>query len=113
MNEPQRTARSPKELTDLRTSDDATDPPGGTRRALSPTSSAQEGLARLIDRMEAQVVGQRRLLERLVIALLAGGHVLIEGVPGLAKTRAVRALRRRLTYRFAGSSSRPTCCRPI
>ena len=54
--------------------------------------ATQEGLTRLIDRMEAQVVGQRRLLERLVIALLAGGHVLIEGVPGLAKTRAVRAL---------------------
>ncbi len=53
-------------------------------------------LARLIGRLEASVVGQRRLLERLVIGLLAGGHVLIEGVPGLAKTRAVRALARAL-----------------
>src|SRR5829696_6217102 len=50
------------------------------------------GLSELIDRLETTVVGQRYLLERLVIALMAGGHVLIEGVPGLAKTRAVRAL---------------------
>ncbi len=49
-------------------------------------------LAALLERLEAAVVGQRPLLERLVVAMLAGGHVLIEGVPGLAKTRAVRAL---------------------
>ncbi len=38
------------------------------------------------------IVGQDRFLERLLVALLAGGHVLVEGVPGLAKTAAVRAL---------------------
>jgi len=38
------------------------------------------------------VVGQRTLLERLLIGLLADGHVLLEGVPGLAKTLAVRTL---------------------
>src|SRR5262245_59619385 len=54
--------------------------------------SAQQDLAQLIERLESFVVGQRLLLERLVIALLTGGHVLIEGVPGLAKTRSVRAL---------------------
>jgi MoxR-like ATPase len=63
-------------------------------------AEAQGGLVRLIDRIEGQVVGQRTLLERLVIALLAGGHVLIEGVPGLAKTRAVRALARALDLPF-------------
>jgi MoxR-like ATPase len=57
-------------------------------------------LSELIDRLEASVVGQRPLLERLVIALLSGGHVLIEGVPGLAKTRAVRALARALDLPF-------------
>jgi MoxR-like ATPase len=46
----------------------------------------------LLARLESAVVGQRALLERMVIALLAGGHVLIEGVPGLAKTLAVRSL---------------------
>jgi len=38
------------------------------------------------------VVGQRQLVERIVIGLLAGGHVLLEGVPGLAKTLAVRTV---------------------
>jgi MoxR-like ATPase len=63
-------------------------------------SSSDAALARLIERLEMTVVGQRRLLERLVVALLAGGHVLIEGVPGLAKTRAVRALAQALDLPF-------------
>ena len=68
--------------------------------SLDSIDAAQQGLVQLIDRMEALVVGQRPLLERLVIALLAGGHVLIEGVPGLAKTRAVRALAQALDLPF-------------
>ncbi|WP_406701158.1 AAA family ATPase [Singulisphaera sp. Ch08] len=63
-------------------------------------ADAERGLTDLIERLEAVVVGQRTLLERLVIALLIGGHVLIEGVPGLAKTRAVRALARALDLPF-------------
>ncbi len=59
-----------------------------------------DDLRQLIDRLEESVVGQRSLLERLVIALLAGGHVLIEGVPGLAKTRAVHELARVLELPF-------------
>ena len=39
-----------------------------------------------------RVVGQERMVERLIVGLLAGGHVLLEGVPGLAKTLAVRTL---------------------
>ena len=39
-----------------------------------------------------RVVGQERMVERLLIGLLTGGHVLLEGVPGLAKTLAVRTL---------------------
>jgi MoxR-like ATPase len=58
------------------------------------------GLVELIDRLEVSVVGQRLMLERLVIALITGGHVLIEGVPGLAKTRAVRALAQALDLPF-------------
>ncbi len=69
-------------------------------RPQPEVAEAQDGLVRLIDRIEGQVVGQRTLLERLVIALLAGGHVLIEGVPGLAKTRAVRTLARALDLPF-------------
>jgi MoxR-like ATPase len=40
----------------------------------------------------ARVVGQRKMVDRLLIGLLTGGHVLLEGVPGLAKTLAVRTL---------------------
>ena len=38
------------------------------------------------------IVGQEAMLERLLVALLAGGHVLLEGVPGLAKTLTVKTL---------------------
>ncbi len=75
----------------------AENPPKPTSPALA---NVRSGLLRLLDRIETQVVGQRGLLERLVIALLAGGHVLIEGVPGLAKTRAVRALAQALDLPF-------------
>ncbi|MDO9196122.1 MoxR family ATPase [Rhodoferax sp.] len=46
------------------------------------------------------IVGQQRLLDRLVIGLLAGGHVLVEGLPGLAKTTAVKALAGGVHARF-------------
>jgi MoxR-like ATPase len=64
------------------------------------TSSSGLILDELIGRLERDVVGQRPLLERLVVALLAGGHVLIEGVPGLAKTRSVRVLAEALDLPF-------------
>jgi MoxR-like ATPase len=69
--------------------------------AADPAATDARPLSALIERLETVVVGQRPLLERLVIALLAGGHVLIEGVPGLAKTRAVRALARALDLPFS------------
>ena len=54
-----------------------------------------ERAAELLEAIHTEVgkviVGQDRLLERILVAQLAGGHLLIEGVPGLAKTRAVRA----------------------
>ena len=65
-------------------------PETGVREARF--AEAHEELSGLIERLERVVVGQRPLLEKLIVALLAGGHVLVEGVPGLAKTRAARAL---------------------
>ncbi|TNJ47435.1 MoxR family ATPase [Phaeobacter sp. B1627] len=47
------------------------------------------------------LIGHERLIERLLIALLAGGHVLIEGAPGLAKTRAVKHLAAAIEGSFA------------
>ncbi len=50
--------------------------------------------------LEQAIVGQHALLERLLISLLADGHLLVEGLPGLAKTTAVRALASGLAMRF-------------
>jgi MoxR-like ATPase len=50
--------------------------------------------------IEKVIVGQRVLLDRLLAALLTGGHVLLEGVPGLAKTLAVRTVARGLRLSF-------------
>ena len=53
---------------------------------------AQQLVAAISRRFEAKVVGQARLRETLLIALLTGGHVLLESVPGLAKTTAAQAV---------------------
>lgn len=55
---------------------------------------AREKLLQLEQRMNEQVIGQEGLVRMLIIALLCDGHVLLEGLPGLAKTRAVRELAR-------------------
>ncbi len=57
--------------------------------------------AELRDALSQQIVGQSALVERLLIALLADGHLLVEGAPGLAKTTAIRALAARLEADFA------------
>jgi len=49
-------------------------------------------MERVLYEVKKIIVGQDRLLERLVIALLARGHILVEGVPGLAKTMAIKTL---------------------
>jgi len=62
---------------------------------------ASEAARRLIDEVGTVVVGQREMIERLLIGLLCGGHVLLEGVPGLAKTLAVSTLARGLDATFS------------
>ncbi|KAA0969498.1 MoxR family ATPase [Aureimonas fodinaquatilis] len=66
---------------------------GSTSRApaLWEEGSPHE-LARLAQLLGQRLVGRTELIERLLIGLLTGGHVLIEGPPGLAKTRAVKLL---------------------
>ena len=49
-------------------------------------------ISRIRNEISKQLVGQEKLVDSLLIGLLTGGHVLIEGVPGLAKTSAVKAL---------------------
>jgi MoxR-like ATPase len=55
----------------------------------------------LLAEIRKVIVGQNALVERLVVGLLADGHLLLEGVPGLAKTLAVRTLARGLDASFA------------
>src|ERR1700674_2740390 len=57
-------------------------------------------LDRLYAEMERVIVGQRPMIDRLLIGLLTGGHILLEGVPGLAKTLAVRTLAQALRLSF-------------
>lgn len=60
----------------------------------------REKLLALEASMNAQVLGQQELVRMLIVALLCDGHVLLEGLPGLAKTRAVRELARHLEGDF-------------
>ncbi len=70
-------------------------PPGG------PPGSARELAERITSEMHKAVVGQDELVDMLVVAVLAGGHVLLEGVPGTAKTLSVRTLARIFSVSFA------------
>ena len=58
----------------------------------STLPTADPPIAALRQQLSQAIVGQAALLDRLVIALLTGGHLLVEGLPGLAKTTAVKAL---------------------
>ncbi|MCS5594782.1 MAG: MoxR family ATPase [Porticoccaceae bacterium] len=52
----------------------------------------QQDIDRLKEWLASKIVGQEHLVERLMIALLADGHLLVEGAPGLAKTKAIKTL---------------------
>jgi MoxR-like ATPase len=62
--------------------------PAETTREPDPRAGLEEAMYEL----KRVIVGQDAMLERLLVALLAGGHVLLEGVPGLAKTLTVKTL---------------------
>lgn len=55
-------------------------------------SKMHEAFESLREWLSNQIVGQSKLVERLLIALLADGHLLVEGAPGLAKTKAIKSL---------------------
>ena len=67
--------------------------PNSDIRALNERISRQSAFVTLLtDGMSRTIVGQHHLNEALLIGLLTGGHILLEGVPGLAKTLAIRTL---------------------
>ena len=60
-----------------------------------------ESIQILQQKMNASIIGQENIVERLIIGLLANGNLLVEGLPGLAKTRAVRAMADAIDSKFS------------
>lgn len=60
--------------------------------SMTAQSATLQALVALKTHVSEQIIGQSDLVERLLIALLADGHLLVEGPPGLAKTRAIKVL---------------------
>ncbi|CAG9181218.1 AAA family ATPase [Cupriavidus pinatubonensis] len=63
--------------------------------------SARDDVLALQQRMGESIVGQQHMVERLLLGLLADGHLLVEGLPGLAKTRAIKMLARNLEAKLS------------
>jgi MoxR-like ATPase len=62
--------------------------------------STLDDILQLKQRMAESIIGQQQVIERLLLTLLANGNLLLEGLPGLAKTRAVKSLARNLESEF-------------
>ena len=74
----------------------------GTPEDLAPEIEAQaRQLAKVRQEIAKVIVGQAYMVDRLLMALIADGHILIEGIPGLAKTTAVKAVAAALNTGFA------------
>jgi MoxR-like ATPase len=63
--------------------------------------STRDDVLALQQRMGEAIVGQQHMIERLLLGLLADGHLLVEGLPGLAKTRAIKVLARNLEAKLS------------
>ena len=59
-----------------------------------------EFIDRLLAEMRKTIIGQQYMVERLLIGLLSNGHILLEGVPGLAKTLSVKTLAGAIQAKF-------------
>ncbi|MFT7189245.1 MAG: MoxR-like ATPase, partial [Sediminicola sp.] len=55
-----------------------------------------ESISALKEQMSKSIIGQDQLIDSIILALLADGNMLLEGLPGLAKTRAIKALAKNL-----------------
>ncbi|MBO9515192.1 MAG: MoxR family ATPase [Variovorax sp.] len=63
--------------------------------------SARDDVLVLRAKMAESIIGQERMIDRLLLGLLADGHLLVEGLPGLAKTRAIKSLAKHLEASFS------------
>jgi len=64
-------------------------------------SDALQQIQQLKQRMQGAIIGQEDVIDRLIIGLLANGNLLVEGLPGLAKTRAIKALAKNMQAEFS------------
>jgi MoxR-like ATPase len=87
-------------VTDHSVTDHSVTDHGPNDRAATPGQTAQR-CAAVLDEVERAVVGYRRALEMVMIGILAGGHVLLEDLPGLGKTLIARSFARALGLDFA------------
>src|SRR5262245_14676943 len=63
--------------------------------------SNRDTILELKKRISAAIIGQDAIIDRVLVALLANGHVLVEGLPGLAKTRTIKTLAKNLEATFS------------
>ncbi|MCB9225985.1 MAG: AAA family ATPase [Chitinophagales bacterium] len=71
-------------------------------RALNEKIEKESGFIDLINmEIGKSIVGQKKMVERLILAMLANGHILLEGVPGLAKTLAIKSLSSAVDAKFS------------
>ncbi len=70
------------------------------QRTGDRVAAKSELLQRLTAELRKAIVGQQEMISRLVVGLLTGGHILLEGVPGLAKTTAVKAMADAISVKF-------------
>ncbi len=72
--------------------------PGMSRQQFDETAALVSALQREVERV---IIGQRQVLREVLICLLAGGHVLLRGVPGLAKTLLIKTLAQAVDLKFS------------
>ena len=63
--------------------------------------TAREAIKELLERMNEKVIGQEHIVKRFIMGLLADGNILVEGLPGLAKTRTVRSMAEIIDSKFS------------
>lgn len=94
-------ATRPPETADPHNTPPTSPPPGPTIPSEAERAALAERFSALTDEVGRVIVGQRDMVQGLLIGLLTAGHVLLEGVPGLAKTLTVSTLARALDAQFS------------